>query len=350
MRRLKAWGLALLALLALLACAGPSLAEEAKSAVWTIANFKFHSGETLPEMKVHYLTLGSPTNPAVLVLHGTGGRGSDMLSPRFGGLLFGPGQPLDAATHFIVVPDSIGAGESSKPSDALHMRFPSYDYADMIEVEHRLLTEHLHVAHVQLVMGNSMGGMVTWLWGETWPDYMDALLPLASQPIPIAGRNWITRRLAMDLIKTDPAWMGGEYKRQPPGLAMSQTYFGLLTSGGLRNIYAALPNQAAVNRVLDDGMADRGGGDANDTIYQFNAGRDFDPVPGLGRIKARLLAINSQDDERNPPEIGVMETNIKKVKNGRFYIIPTSPETRGHGTTGNASLWVRQLQEFLAGK
>jgi homoserine O-acetyltransferase len=227
------------------------------------------------------------------------------------------------------------------------MHFPAYDYADMIEAQHRLLTEHLHITHLQLVMGNSMGGMLTWLWGETYPGYMDALVPLASQPIPVAGRNWITRRMVIDLIKADPAWKGGDYKEEPPGLALADTYFGLLTSGGLRNVYAAAPNQAAADRLVEAGLA-RGGGDANDTIYQFGAARDFDPVPGLGKIVARLLAINSADDERNPPELGVMEVGIKQVKNGSFFIIPTGPETRGHGTTGNVRLWAERLRLFLS--
>lgn len=343
----KAWTAALLGALML---AMPAFAQAPTEGVFTIANFRFHTGETLPQLKLHYLTLGSPSSPAVLVLHGTGGSAEAMLSPGFGGALFGPGQPLDAASHYIIIPDSIGHGQSSKPSDGLRMHFPAYDYADMIEAQHRLLTEHLHVTHLKLVLGNSMGGMHAWLWGETFPDFMDFLVPLASQPIPVAGRNWITRRMAMDMIKADPAWKGGDYTRQPPGLAMAMTYYGLLTSGGLRNVYAAAPNQGAADRIVDDGLAG-GGGDANDTLYQFNAARNFDPVAGLGRIKARLLAINAADDERNPTELGVMETNIAKVNNGRFYIIPQSAQTRGHGTTGaNASLFARQLADFLAGK
>ncbi len=347
MMGLRAWTAALLGALML---AMPAFAQAPVEGVFTITNFRFHTGETLPQLKVRYVTLGSLKNPAVLVLHGTGGSAENMLSPGFGGALFGPGQPLDAATHYIVIPDAIGHGGSSKPSDGLRMKFPAYDYADMIEAQHRLLTEHLHVGRLKLVLGNSMGGMETWLWGQIWPDYMDNLVPLASQPIPVAGRNWITRRMVMDMIKSDPEWKGGNYTRQPKGLAMATTYFGLLTSGGLRNVYAAMPNQGAADRVLDAGFEGRGG-DANDTLYQFNASRDFDPVPGLGKIKARLLAINSADDERNPPEIGVMETNIAKVKNGRFYIIPQSARTRGHGTTGgDASLFARQLGDFLAGK
>jgi homoserine O-acetyltransferase len=345
MTGLRALGAGLMAAVML---AGAAFAAEPRSGTWTAPDFHYHTGQVAP-LTQHYFTLGSPSNPAVLVLHGTGGTAEGMLGPAFGGQLFGPGQPLDADKYFIIVPDSIGAGQSSKPSDGLHMRFPSYTYADMVQAQHRLLTEHLHVSRLKLVIGNSMGGMMTWQWGEDYPDFMEALVPLASQPIPVSGRNWITRRMVMDVIKADPAWMGGEYKTQPPGLALASTYFGLLTNGGLRNIYAAAPNPAAGNRLIDDGLKSTGG-DANDTLYQYNASRDFDPVAALETIKARVLAINSQDDERNPPELGVMEANFKRIRNGRFHIIPTGPETRGHGTTANARLWRDLLPDFLAGR
>ena len=345
MKGLTGLGMGLAAAIVL---AGAAAAAQPRDESWTTPDFHYHTGQTAP-LKQHYLTLGSPSNPAVLVLHGTGGSAQNMMSAAFGGNLFGPGQPLDAARYFIIIPDTIGAGQSSKPSDGLRMKFPAYDYADMVEAQHRLLTEHLHITHLKLVVGNSMGGMLTWQWGETYPDFMDDLVPLASQPIPVAGRNWITRRMVEDIIKADPAWMGGDYKTQPPGLAMATTYFGLLTSGGLRNVYAAAPNQAAANKIIDNGLTSAGG-DANDTLYQFDASRDFDPVPGLDKNKARVLAINSADDERNPTELGVMEANFKRVKNGRFHIIPLSAESRGHATTGNARLWRDLLPDFLAGK
>jgi homoserine O-acetyltransferase len=342
--------------LALAALAAMSLAEQGhaqasrQEGTWIIRDFRFHTGETLAEMKVHYFTLGSPSSPAVLVLHGTGGTAAGMLGPGFGGALFGPGQPLDAASHYIIVPDTIGAGQSSKPSDGLRMRFPAYDYADMVEVQHRLLTEHLGVKRLLMVTGNSMGGMLTWLWGEAYPDFMDTLVPLASSPTQVAGRNWASRRLAIEIIKADPAWKGGEYKTQPLSLALSSTYFGLMTAGGTRAIYAAMPTWKAADDAVTAGLAGGGGGDANDQIYQLEAARTYDPEPKLGTIKARVLAINAEDDERNPVELGVLPTMMKRLKAGRYFIIPASDQTRGHGTTGNARTWAHLLPAFLAGK
>ena len=344
---LKTASLAALGALSLSASAHAQPARQ--EGTWTVRDFRFHDGETLAEMKVHYFTLGSPTSPAVLVLHGTGGSAEGMLGPGFGGALFGPGQPLDAATHYIVVPDTIGAGASSKPSDGLHMRFPHYDYADMVEVQHRLLTEHLGVKHLQVVTGNSMGGMLTWVWGETWPDFMDVLVPLASSPTQVAGRNWVSRRLAIDIIKADPAWNGGEYRTQPPGAALASAYFGFMTSGGTRAIYTALPTWRAADDAVAASLAHAGGGDANDQIYQLAAARTSDPEPNLESIKARVLAINAEDDERNPVELGVLPAAMKRLKNGRYYMIPASAQTRGHGTTGAARTWAGQLAAFLAG-
>jgi homoserine O-acetyltransferase len=332
-----------------LGAAAPSAAQP-KDETWSIANFRFRSGETLPDMKIHYLTLGSPSNPAVLVLHGTGGAAEGMTGPAFGGQLFGPGQPLDASRYFIVIPDTIGAGRSSKPSDGLRMTFPAYDYADMVEAQHRLLTEHLGVKHLKLIVGNSMGGMLTWVWGEAYPDFMDALVPLASQPTQVAGRNWIGRRMVIDTIKADPAWNGGNYDRQPPAFTLAMTYFGLMTAGGSQAQYAALNSWEAADKAVAAALARPAGGDANDIIYQLNAARTYDPGPKLETIKARVLAINSADDERNPPELGVMEPAIKRLKSGRFYLIPASTETRGHGTTGAARWWAHLLPDFLAGR
>ena len=339
--------------LAALSFAASGQAQPARQeGTWTLHDVRFHDGETLAQMKVHYLTLGSPTSPAVLVLHATGGSAEGMLGPGFGGALFGPGQPLDAATHYIIIPDAIGAGASSKPSDGLHMRFPRYDYADMVEVQHRLLTEHLGVGHLALVVGNSMGGMLTWLWGETWPDFMDALVPLASQPTQVAGRNWIFRRMVIDMIKADPAWMGGEYKAPPPAAAMAATYFGMITSGGTRALYAALPTWKATDDAVASNLRRNAAdpGDANDEIYQLDAARTYDPEPKLETIRARVLAINSEDDERNPVELGVLPAAMKRLRNGRYFIIPASAQTRGHGTTGNARTWAYLLPDFMAGK
>jgi homoserine O-acetyltransferase len=323
---------------------------EPTSETWTIPQFRFHDGSVLAQMRLHYLTLGSPSNPAVLVLHGTGGDGAGMLNPAFGGQLFGPGQPLDATRWFIVIPDTIGAGQSSKPSDGLRMRFPTYDYADMIEAQHRLLAEHLGIKHLAVVIGNSMGGMLTWQWAEQYPDFMDAIVPLASQPSQVSARNWIFRRMVIDTIEADPQWQGGEYRRQPKGLTLGMTYFGLLTAGGTRAQYAALPSWKATEDAVAQRLAAGVGGDANDIIYQFLAARDYDPAPRLGSIKARVLAINAADDERNPAELGVTARAVETLKDGRYYEIPASLETRGHGTTGAAHWWAAQLKDFLAGK
>jgi len=317
---------------------------------WVVHDFRFHGGEILPALKLHYVTLGSPANPAVLVLHGTGGDGAGMLGGSFGGNLFGPGQPLDAATHYIIAPDAIGSGASSKPSDGLRMTFPAYDYGDMVAAQYRLLTEQLGVKHLALVTGNSMGGMLTWLWGETYPDFMDALVPLASSPMQVSGRNWFYRRMAIDMIKADPAWAGGDYTAEPKGLTLAQTYFGLLSSGGTRARYAAYPTWQAADAAVSAALAKPSGGDANDEIYQLEAARGYDPEPHLEAIKARLLAINSEDDERNPVELGVLPRDIPRVAHGRYYIIPASATTHGHGTTGNAKLWADRLTNFLAGK
>lgn len=338
--------------MALLAAAGTASAQlpEPRSETWTIKDFRFHGGGSLPEMKVRYLTLGDPKNPAVLVLHGTGGDAAGMLSPAFGGVLFRPGGPLDANRWFIVMPDAIGHGGSSKPSDGLRMKFPAYDYADMVEAQHRLLVEHLGVKHLALVIGNSMGGMESWQWAEQYPEFMDAIAPLASTPAAMAARNWIFRRLVIDAIETDPAWKGGDYTAQPKGFTLGMTYFGLLSSGGTQAQYAAMPSWKATDDAVAQRMARPAAGDANDAIYQLLAARTYDPAPKLGVIKARVLAINSQDDERNPAELSITAAAVKRLKGARYYEIPTGAETRGHGTTANARLWEAELRKFLAAR
>jgi homoserine O-acetyltransferase len=334
----------------LLAGMARAQAPQANSQTWTIQNFRFQDGSVLPSMKVHYLTLGSPANPAVLVLHGTGGDGAGLLGPAFGGQLFGPGQPLDARRYFIILPDAIGHGGSSKPSDGLRMRFPAYDYADMIEVQHRLLTEQLGVKHLAVVTGNSMGGMLTWQWGVQYPDFMDVLVPLASQPSAMSARNWLTRRMVIDLIKSDPEWKGGDYASQPRAFVFATTYFGLITNGGSRAQHVEMPTRAATDRVVDSRLAQAPSGDANDTIYQYAASRNYDPEPKLGAIKARVLAVNSADDERNPAELGVTAAAVARLKGSRYVEVPGSNETRGHSTVSQARLWATQLAVFLAGK
>jgi len=314
---------------------------------WTVRDFRFHTGEVLPELRLHYTTVGAPTGKPVLILHGTGGNGANFLGPVFGGELFGPGQPLDAATHYVILPDAIGAGKSSKPSDGLRTKFPQYNYDDMVQAQYRLLTEHLGVKHAALVTGVSMGGMLTWVWGEMYPDFMDKLLPTAAQPAEVAGRNWMMRRMIIDLIKTDPEWNGGNYTKQPRSLQLAQVYFGVGTSGGTRALHKMAPTREKADQILDQRLAQPSGADANDVLYSFLASRDYNPAPKLETIRAQVLAINSADDERNPPELGTMEREIKRVKNGRYVLLPTTDESRGHGTMGIAKLWKQYLAEFM---
>jgi homoserine O-acetyltransferase len=314
---------------------------------WVVRDFQFHSGETLPEVRLHYYTVGAPTGRPVLILHGTNGSGAGFLNDAFGGEMFGPGQPLDAATHYIILPDSVGSGKSSKPSDGLRAKFPHYTYDDMVRGQYRLVTEHLGIRHLGVVIGNSQGGMHVWMWGVMYPDAMDVLVPLASLPMDMSGRNWMMRRMLIDSIRNDPEWNGGNYTQQPRGFRQAQVYFGLATSGGTQALYRAAPTRAKADELIDRQLAQRSNGDANDVLYAYEASRDYNPSPLLEKIQARVLAVNSADDERNPAELGVMEREIKRVKNGRYVLIPTSEETRGHGTTGLAKLWKRYLDETL---
>ena len=316
---------------------------------WVIRDFQFHSGETLPETRLHYYTVGASTGQPVLILHGTNGSGTGFLNDAFGAEMFGAGQPLDAASHYIILPDSLGSGKSSKPSDGLRAKFPHYTYDDQVRAQYRLVTEHLGVRHLNLVTGISMGGMHAWMWGVMYPDAMDVLVPLASMPVEVAGRNWMMRRMLIDTIRNDPEWNGGNYTSQPRAFRQAQVYFGLATSGGTQALYRAAPTQEKADQYIDRQMAQRAGAgaDANDTLYAYEASRGYNPSPDLERIRARVLAVNSGDDERNPPELGVMEREIKRIKNGRYILIPASSETRGHATTGSAKLWKRYLQEAL---
>lgn len=322
---------------------------------YVIRDFRFKSGETLPELKLHYATLGTPVRDAngtvrnaVLIMHGTGGAGNQFLTAQFAGVLFGAGQLLDATKYFIILPDGIGHGKSSKPSDGLHARFPHYTYDDMVAAHYKLLTEKLGINHLRLVMGTSMGGMQTWVWGETYPDFMDALMPLASLPVEIAGRNRMMRRMIMNAIENDPAWAGGDYKTEPQaGLASAINILLLMGSSPLQWQKQA-PTRDAADKFYDDRMkAQLARTDANDMLYQFNASREYDPSPKLETIKAPLIAINSADDLINPPELGIMEREIKRVKRGRYVLIPISDETRGHGTHSLPKIWQQYLKELL---
>ena len=318
-----------------------------READWVARDFRFHTGEVMAEMRVHYTTVGAPGGEPVLILHGTAGSGTGLLAPLFGGELFGPGQPLDAAKYFIILPDAIGAGKSAKPSDGLRARFPAYNYDDMVAAQYRLVTEGLGLRHLRLVLGNSMGGMHTWIWGVTHPGFMDALLPMASQPTQMAGRNWMMRRMLIDAVRNDPEWKGGDYTSQPKALRVANAYFGIATIGGSQAYYKAAPTREAADKLIDERLAAPFTADANDYLYQWESSRDYNPAPGLGRVQAALLAINAADDERNPPELGIMERELKRIPGARLYLIPASEDTRGHGTTGMAKFWNEQLRELL---
>ncbi len=319
-----------------------------KQGEWVAHDFKFHNGETMTALRLHYTTVGEPSGEPVLVLHGTGGSAARMLTPAFAGVLFGPGQPLDASKYYIIIPDAVGHGKSSKPSDGLKAKFPKYDYADMIAAQHRLLTEGLHVRHLRLIIGNSMGGMETWMWGETYPDYMDALVPMASQPTAMASRNWMLRRMLIEAIRNDPDYNNGDYAKQPKYLKIASVFFGIATAGGTLNYQKIAGTHAQADKLVNARLAAPMKADANDFIWAWSSSADYDAAPRLGRIEAQVLAINSADDERNPPETGVMAAAMKRVKHGKLYLIPASGETRGHLTTGMAKFYKQQLQDLLA--
>ena len=321
---------------------------------FTIRDFKFQSGETLPELHVHYRTLGKPeknaegkTTNAVLIMHGTTGSGAQFIRPEFAGELFGKDQPLDATKFFIVLPDGIGHGKSSKPSDGMHAKFPRYGYLDMVEPQYRLLTEGLGVDHARLVMGTSMGGMHTWLWGELHPDFMDAFMPLASLPTQISARNRAWRRTIIDAIRNDPAWNGGEYKTQPPSLRTAAEMLWFMSGNPVLRQKDA-PTLAKTDEALDKFVEQIvKTDDANDVLYALEASHDYDPAPNLEKIQAPLLAINFADDLINPPELGILEREIKRVPHGRAIVIPLSDKTRGHGSHTLAALWKDQLVDLL---
>jgi homoserine O-acetyltransferase len=342
-------------LFVLAAAAARAQAPEPAPGDAVLADFHFARGETLPKLKIHYVTFGKRavdssghTTNAVLVLHGTGGSSKQFLVPNFQGVLFGPGQLLDAQSHFIVIPDGIGHGGSTKPSDGMHAKFPRYTYADMVAAQHRLLTEHLGVDHLRLLIGTSMGGMHTWVWGENFPDFMDALMPLASLPAAIAGRNRMWRKMAADLIRDDPDWRGGDYEAQPRGLKGALSLM-LLVSGSPKQWLQQAPDRAAADAAAERYLAERMRlTDANDLLFALEASREYDPAPLLDRIRAPLLALNFADDAINPPELGVLEQAITKVKNGKAVVFPLSEKTRGHQTHTWPELWQSHLAELLA--
>lgn len=321
---------------------------------YVIRDFRFASGAVLPELRLHYTTLGTPTRDAsgnvrnaVLLLHGTGGRGTNFLRQDWIDQLFSAGQPLDAQRWYVILPDSIGHGGSSKPSDGLHARFPSYDYDDMVRAQYRLVTEALGVDHLRLVLGTSMGGMHAWVWAVTYPDAMDAVLPFVCLPVEVSGRNRMIRKLMTDAVRNDPAWNGGEYTAAPPGLRTA-LQIGLITAGSARELSRLAPSAAAADRLLDDYVAERLPlTDANDFLYAWESSTGYDPSGQLARIRAQVLAINFADDERNPPELGIMEREIKKVARGRYVLIPANDTTRGHRSFYQVALWKQLLVDLL---
>jgi homoserine O-acetyltransferase len=322
---------------------------------YTAHNFHFKSGEALPGVRLHYATFGTPVRDAkgqitnaVLLLHGTSGSGEQFLAPQFAGVLFGPGQPLDVSHYYVILPDNIGHGKSSKPSDGMHAHFPQYDYDDMVSLQHELLEKGLNVNHLRLILGTSMGCMHSWIWGETYPDFMDAMMPLACLPVQITGRNRVWRKLVMDGIRHDPDWKGGDYAAQPREAMEITAAMFEVAAGSALQMQKSMTTRDATD-VAEDNFAKGfiAAHDANDLLYAFNASRDYDPSAQLEKITAKVMYINSADDFINPPELGIAEREIKRVKNGQFVLIPISDQTLGHGTHSQAEVWQQYLKELL---
>jgi len=343
---------------ALLLLAAPSAIAQTswpnqREGEFVIKDFRFASGEVMPELKLHYRTLGTARRNAtgeiingVVLLHGTSGSGADWLRPSLGNELFGPGQPLDVAKYFIILPDGIGRGGSSKPSDGLRAKFPHYRYHDIVTAEHQLLTEHLNVRHLRLVLGSSMGGMHSWMWGYMYPDLMDGVVPIASQPIQVSGKNWIQRRVAIEAIRNDPDWNGGNYVKNPSHYIYTVPY-GFVQTENAVQIQNMAPTQAAADELYKKLVEDAKKRDANDVLWGIEAVMDYDPGPHLEKIKAKLLAINFADDGTNAPELGTLEAGVKRIKSARYVIVPASKDTHGHFTHLRAVFWKGHLAEFM---
>lgn len=314
---------------------------------WIAHNFKFHDGEVLSAVKLHYVTIGNPSGEPVLILHGTFETSKSLLTPNFAGALFGPDQPLDARKYFIIIPDVLGSGGSTKPSDGLRIKFPRYDYTDVVNAEYQLVHDGLGIKHLRLVMGHSMGGMETWIMGETYPSYMDALVPMAAEPAAIGGRNWMMRRVLIDAIEADPSWDGGYYKAEPKALHVDTLMFAIATNGGTLAYQAQAPSSAQGDAILAKDLAMPFHIDADDEIYQVASASDYNPTPGLDKISARVLTIDSADDERNPTETGLMAEGLKHVRDAHFLLVPASAHTHGHNTMLYAHFYARQLAAFL---
>jgi len=327
----------------------------AREGDYVAKDFKFASGETLPELRLHYRTLGKAARDArgrvsnaVLILHGTGGTGAQFLAPQFANELYGPGQPLDTGKYFIILPDGIGHGKSSKPSNGMHAHFPSYDYDDMVAAHHLLLTNGLGVDHLRLVFGTSMGCMHSFVWGEAYPDFMDALMPMACLPVQIAGRNRVWRKMVMDGIRSDPEWNGGEYQEEPKQAVRIALDFLIIAGSAPLPMQKSFSTRDAADKFLDDYFKSQASSlDVNDLLYQVNASRNYDPSPQLEKITACVMWINSGDDFINPPELGIAQRESARLKRGKFLLIPASEQTHGHGSHTWAVLWKQQLSELL---
>lgn len=329
----------------------PSLARatacpEPAQGTCTLTDFRFHSGTILPQLSIHYRTLGTPGAPPVLVLHGTGGSSQNMLAPGFADELFAANAPLDASRYHIILPDAIGAGASCKPSDGLRASFPHYTYSDMVAAQHRMLVECMGIRHLHMVLGYSMGGMMAWEWATNYPEYMDTIVPLAAVPAPMSGRNWMLRRLLVESIRQDPNWQQGNYTSQPQAFRQLFTLYNIATNGGSLSWQAKAPERHSADKLVEDALAHPFDGDANDFLYQWNASRDYNPLPHLHKVQAAVLAINSADDERNPPECGLMEP-LSQIAGARHVLLPASRHSKGHETVMQAALWKKNLAEFM---
>src|SRR5271154_5371709 len=362
-QNVRAFALACVVALAVAATSSPAQQTQQQVAAapapregdYVARDFHFKSGETLPELRLHYTTLGTPardargrTTNAVLILHGTGGSGSGFLSPNFAGVLFGPGQLLDASRYYVILPDNIGHGKSSKPSDGMHAHFPQYDYDDMVAAQHELVEKGLGVNHLRLILGTSMGCMHSFVWGENYPDFMDALMPLACQAVEVAGRNRIWRKMVIDGIRNDLEWKGGEYAAQPRAAMEISTDMLLIAGSAPLQMQKNFPTRDAADTYLETYRANNAKSfDANDFLYAVSASRNYDQSPGLEKIKAPVMWVNSADDFINPPELTMAQEEVKRLRNGRFILVPASLETYGHGTHTHAAVWQSYLKELL---
>ena len=349
-----AWLLTLIASAAAQPAPSPSAWLGYTEGTYTSKNFRFRSGEILPELRLAYVTIGTPDRDAsghirnaVLLLHGTGDSHQTFLEPGFAEVLYGPGQPLDLQKYYLVIPDCIGHGKSSKPSDSMRASFPKYGYEDMVAAEYQLVTEGLGIHHLRLIMGDSMGGMHTWLWGIRYPETMDGLVPVGSYPVEIAGRNWLWRKVIVEAIRNDPDWNNGNYEKQPRSWAAMKGVVGLMVTSPVY-LQSKYPTRKAVDeRYAQLFQAALKNEDANDELYAFAASSDYNPEPELEKIKAKLLAINFADDEINPPQLQIFEREMPRVKNGRFVIVPATDKSNGHLNFGRPELWQKYLKQFL---